>query len=57
MEITYENQFAAAALFDGGWRSTDRDELIREYDLSETEVDELCEALKEIEEEQSFTED
>lgn len=57
MELTYENQFAAASLFNGGWRSTDRDELIREYDLTETEADELCEALKEIEEEQTATED
>ena len=38
------NQYDAAALYDGGWRSEDKEELMSEYGLSE--ADELCEALK-----------
>jgi hypothetical protein len=40
------NQYDAAALYDGGWRSEDKEELMSEYGLSEDEADELCEALK-----------
>lgn len=40
---------SAAALFDGGWRSDDREELIAEYQLSEKEADCICEKLKEYE--------
>lgn len=40
---------SAAALYDGGWRSDDREELIAEYQLSEEEADEICEKLKEYE--------
>lgn len=32
----------AAALYDGGWREDDRDELIAEYDLTAEEVDAIC---------------
>lgn len=39
----------AAALYDGGWRAEDRDELISEYGLTEEEVNELCEILTEFE--------
>lgn len=35
----------AAALYDGGWRAEDRDELIEEYILTEDEVSEICEIL------------
>lgn len=38
-----------AALYDGGWRSDDREELIAEYQLSEDEADAICEKLKEYE--------
>ena len=38
-------QASAAALYDGGWRAEDREELIDEYDLDETEVDEICNLL------------
>lgn len=38
---------SAAALYDGGWRSDDRDELIAEYQLTEEEADELCKVLAE----------
>ena len=36
---------SAAFLYDGGWRSADREELMREYDLSESETDEICKSL------------
>ena len=39
----------AANLFDGEWRSTDRDELMRVYDMSEEEATEICEELAEVE--------
>ena len=50
MMMTYGNQYSVAALFDGGWRSADRDALMSEYDLTEIEAIEICEALKEMEE-------
>ena len=40
---------SAAALYDGGWRADDREELIAEYQLSEEEADAICEKLKEYE--------
>ena len=40
---------SAAALYDGGWRAEDRDQLIEEYDLTEEEADKLCEILEELE--------
>lgn len=42
-------QEVAANLFDGGWRSSDRDEIMDEYDLSDGEADRMVEALKGIE--------
>ena len=36
----FEN--AAAALYDGGWRSGDREELIKEHHLTEDEADNVC---------------
>lgn len=41
---------SAAALYDGGWRSTDADQLCAEYSLTEEETQELCKALADIEE-------
>ena len=38
---------SAAALYDGGWRSTDKEELIEEYDLTEEEATKICELLEE----------
>ena len=35
----------AAALYDGEWRAEDRDDLIKEYDLTEDEADAICEML------------
>lgn len=38
----------AAALYDGGWRSSDKDELIAEYDMSEDEAQGICADLEKI---------
>ena len=40
---------SAAALYDGGWRANDREELIAEYQLSADEADAICQKLKEYE--------
>ena len=40
---------AIIALYDGGWRSEDYDELIKEYELTAKEAEEICEGLKEME--------
>jgi hypothetical protein len=37
---------SAAALYDGGWRSTDAEQLMDEYDLTQDEADAICEELK-----------
>ncbi len=37
---------AAAALFDGGWRENDKEELMKEYGLMESEAEEICKLLK-----------
>ena len=46
----YNNQYSGASLYDGGWRSEDKEELIREYDLTAEEADEIVAELKKIEE-------
>ena len=43
-------QYDAASLYDGGWRSTDKEELMTEYELTEEEAEKICEFLKEYEE-------
>lgn len=40
---------SAAALYDGGWRAEDRDDLIEEYRFTEEEVSKICELLAEFE--------
>lgn len=45
----YEIQCAAAALYDGGWRSTDRAELRRVYELTKEEARNICEELAKLE--------
>ena len=42
----------AAALYDGGWRAEDRDDLKAEYDLTDEEADKICEYLKSYDEEE-----
>ena len=37
----------AAALYDGGWRAEDRDEIQRNYDLSDHDVEIICQKLAE----------
>lgn len=39
----------ATALYDGGWRWTDKDELIEEYELTEEEAGAICITLEDIE--------
>lgn len=48
---------SAAALYDGGWRAEDRDQLITEYDLTLEDAEAICEALKDIEEANDSSED
>lgn len=38
----------AAALYDGGWRKEDHDDLMKEYELTEEEADQICEELEKI---------
>ena len=39
-------QASAAALYDGGWRAEDRDQLAAEYGLTGEEAAEICEWLE-----------
>lgn len=39
----------AAALYNEGWRNTDRDEIQEEYDMDDEWTDAICEKLKEYE--------
>lgn len=48
--MTYSSQYSAAALYAGGWRAEDREQLIAEYQLTEDEAATLCADLKEQEE-------
>ena len=50
-------QRMAEALYDGGWRAEDHDQLMSEYDLTSDEADALCEALQDIEEANASSED
>lgn len=36
---------SAAALYDGGWRAEDKEELMAEYELTEEEATKICEIL------------
>lgn len=38
----------AAALYDGGWRDGDQEDLMKEYGLDQTHADDLCEVFKEF---------
>lgn len=38
---------AAAALYDGGWRAEDKDQLVDEYELDVEEADAICDRLAE----------
>ena len=41
-----EIETAAAALFDGGWRAKDREDLITEYNLTAERAAAICEQLE-----------
>lgn len=45
---TYE---MAVALYDAGWRHTDNEEMIAEYNFTEEEAETICKELESIEEE------
>jgi len=49
MDITIDNQYSAAALYDGGWRSGDLLDLICEYNLTYEQAKEICKELAAIE--------
>lgn len=42
----------ADSLYQGGWRTEDREEIMAEYDLTEEEADLICERLEIYEEEE-----
>ena len=42
---------SAAALYDGGWKTEDREQLIEEYELTSEEADKICEILEKYEKE------
>ena len=42
-----DTAMSAAALYDGGWRAEDKDQLMTEHDLTEDEADAICEKLAE----------
>lgn len=44
-----EVENSASALYDGGWRSDERDEIQEEYNLDDEWTDAICEKLKEYE--------
>ena len=45
---------SAAALYNGGWRAGDRDDLREWYNLNEIEAEKLAEKLKEFEEDENM---
>lgn len=46
---SYNNQYSGASLYDGGWRASDKEEIQKEYGLTEEEARELCCELAQIE--------
>lgn len=40
---------AAAALYDGGWRASDHDDLMDEYGLTADDADAICDVLRSYE--------
>lgn len=41
-------QSIAAALYDGGWRAEDMDDIAREYDFSQVDASKICEFLADM---------
>ena len=50
--VRYMAQEEAAALYSGGWRAEDREEMQKEYTLTEDEADEIIRILKRLEEDE-----
>lgn len=48
------HETSAAALYDGGWRSTDHDELIEEHGLTSEDATKICEYLKRLEDDETL---
>lgn len=46
--MLHDPEHAAAALYDGGWRAADREQLLSEpeYDLTADEADDICAELE-----------
>jgi hypothetical protein len=42
---------SAAALYDGGWRAEDKDQLVEEYQMTEDEAEKVCKELEKYESE------
>jgi hypothetical protein len=51
MKSYYEEEVenCAAALYDGGWRSEDREQIKEEYKMDDEWTNAICEKLKEYE--------
>jgi len=45
-------QSIASSLFDGGWRSSDREQIQAEYELTDDETDSICQELEAMEDNQ-----
>ena len=41
-----ELEYAASALYDGGWRAEDKEQLIKEYYLDSEYTERICELLR-----------
>lgn len=53
----YDMYSDACALYDGGWRAEDRDQMITEYNLTSDEADAICAGLAELAERDEQDED
>jgi hypothetical protein len=50
--VLKDKSSSAASLYDGGWRASDKTQLIDEYELLPEEADDLCKELEKIEKRQ-----
>lgn len=41
---------SAISLYDGGWRSSDKEQLAAEYELTDNETQKICDLLEKLEE-------
>lgn len=47
-QVAYEIAYDAMDLYEEGWRASDREELKKEYDLTDWEADVMAEALEKL---------